>query len=61
VVITFAIEIGQKVTGTGHMSFGDIVYGLVGFLVMFLVFSIIRGLFHLILRLVRYLQENHRD
>ena len=34
IVITFAIEIGQKITNTGHMEFADILYGIVGFLVM---------------------------
>ena len=47
-VVTFAIEIGQKVTGTGVMEFADIVFGVVGFLVMFLVYSLIRGIYHLI-------------
>lgn len=41
VVITFAIEIGQKVTGGGHMEFADIAYGLYGFLVLFVVYLII--------------------
>lgn len=31
VVLTFAIEIGQHVTGTGTMEFGDVVAGLGGF------------------------------
>ena len=31
-VLTFAIEIGQKVSGTGTMSFADIVSGVMGFL-----------------------------
>ena len=31
VVLTFAIEIGQRVTGTGYMEFGDIAAGLGGF------------------------------
>ncbi len=57
IVITFAIEIGQKITKTGNMEFADIMYGLVGFLAMFLVFSVIRGIYHLILRLIRYLQD----
>ena len=30
-VVTFAIEIGQRVTGTGNMDFGDIVAGMGGF------------------------------
>ena len=31
VVLTFAIEMGQHVTGTGTMEFGDVVAGLGGF------------------------------
>ena len=42
IVITFAIEIGQKVTGTGNMEFADIVFGVVGFIVMFFIFAVIR-------------------
>jgi hypothetical protein len=52
-VITFAIEIGQKVTGTGVMEFADIVFGVVGFMAMFLVFALIRGIFHGICELIR--------
>lgn len=48
IVITFAIEIGQKVTNTGAMEFADIVFGVVGFLFMFIVFSVVRGIYHLI-------------
>ena len=47
-VITFAIEIGQGVTGTGIMEFGDIVYGLAGFIAFFAVFALIRSLIRLI-------------
>jgi len=60
IVITFAIEIGQKVTKTGNMEFADIAYGIVGFLAMFLTFAGIRAVYHLILRLIRYLKENNR-
>lgn len=52
VVISFAIEIGQKITHTGNMEFADIMYGLVGFLSMFLVFSFIRLLYRGILHLI---------
>lgn len=47
-VITFAIEIGQRVTGTGRMEFADIMFGVAGFMALFLVFAIVRGLFLLI-------------
>lgn len=53
VVITFAIEIGQKITGTGHMEFGDIVFGLAGFLLMFVIFALIRMIYHFIRRLIQ--------
>lgn len=52
-VITFAIEIGQKVTETGAMEFADIVFGVVGFLAMFLIFALIRGIYHAIRNLIR--------
>lgn len=52
-VITFAIEIGQKVTGTGAMEFADIVFGVVGFLAMFLIFALIRSIYHAIRNLIR--------
>lgn len=45
IVITFAIEIGQGYTGTGAMEFEDIMFGIVGFLAMFVVFAFIRWIF----------------
>lgn len=48
VVITFAIEIGQKVTGTGAMEFADIMFGVLGFIVFYIIFAAIREIFHLI-------------
>lgn len=57
IVITFAIEIGQRVTHTGVMEFADIMFGVVGFISMFLVFSVIRAVYHVILRLI----ERHCD
>lgn len=58
VVITFAIEIGQKISGTGNMDFGDIMFGLVGFIAMFLVFLVIRAIYHLILRGIEYWKKS---
>ena len=46
IVLTFAIEIGQKVSQTGVMEFADIMFGLVGFIVMFSVFAVFRQLFY---------------
>ncbi len=53
VVLTFAIEIGQGYTDTGAVEMADVVYGLAGFFFMFAVFSVIRMIYHLILRAVR--------
>lgn len=53
IVITFAIEIGQKVTNTGTMEFADIVFGIAGFIAMFLLFSVLREIYKGILRLIR--------
>lgn len=53
-VITFAIEIGQKVTNTGNMEFADIVFGVVGFFVMFFIFALVRSIYHGILHLIHH-------
>ena len=55
VVITFAIEIGQKLSGTGTMDFADIVFGLAGFLLMFAIFAVIREIILAIVNLLRKL------
>lgn len=47
-VITFAIEIGQKVTGTGNMEFGDVVAGMAGFFAVTGVIVILRFLWWVI-------------
>ena len=44
-VITFAIELGQWYTGSGIMESEDVFYGITGFLVMFVIYAIIRGTF----------------
>lgn len=48
VVITFAIEIGQKITNTGNMEFSDILYGITGFVIMFFCLSAVIGFFKFI-------------
>lgn len=52
-VITFAIEIGQGYYGTGAMEFDDVIYGIAGFLAFFAVFTVIRGIVHFIMKLVK--------
>lgn len=55
IVIVFAIEIGQGITGTGTMDFDDIVAGVAGFMAMFIVFVIVRAVVIGIFRLIRSL------
>lgn len=52
-VLTFAIEIGQGYSGTGAMEFTDIMFGVVGFLIMFAIFAVIRAI---ILKIVRWIK-----
>lgn len=59
-VITFAIEIGQKVTNTGAMEFADIVMGVFGFVVMYLIFAVIRAIYHSICRLIEQSRRRRR-
>ena len=53
IVLTFAIEIGQGITHTGTMDFDDIVFGLVGFMVMFLIFAVIRSIILSVVKMVK--------
>ena len=41
IVLTFGIEIGQKVTSTGQMDFADIVFGIGGFLAGFAIYYLL--------------------
>ena len=41
-VLGFAIEIGQRISGTGEMDFADVVAGLYGVLVFFAVYTAYR-------------------
>lgn len=51
IVLTFAIEIGQGISGTGGMEFADIMFGVVGFLVMYFIFAICRAIVKWFIRL----------
>ena len=53
-VITFAIERGQKATGTGVMEFADIMFGVVGFLVMFAIYGLLREIVKSIIGLITH-------
>lgn len=52
-VITFAIEIGQKISGTGNMESKDIFYGVWGFIVAFAGFLTVKGII-LLIRRIKY-------
>ena len=58
VVITFAIEIGQKISDSGTMDFADIVFGIAGFLLMFVIFAVIRQIFLAIINLFRIIGKH---
>ena len=53
IVITFAIEIGQGITHTGTMDFVDIVAGIAGFLLMYVVLAIITSVISGIVYLIK--------
>ena len=55
IVIAFAIEIGQGITGTGKMDFDDIVAGVAGFMAMFIAFVVARAVVKGVFRLIRSL------
>lgn len=57
VVLTFSIEIGQKAGNNGSMEFADIVFGVAGFMAMYAVFAVFRGILHFIIRLVRKIKR----
>ncbi len=58
IVLTFAIEIGQKITHSGNMEFADIMTGVLGFVLMFFVFATIREVCRMILRLFSEKQKD---
>lgn len=45
VALTLAIEIGQKITGSGDMDFADIVAGIAGFFIMSAIYLIGRKIY----------------
>lgn len=61
IVIVFAIEIGQGLTGTGTMDFDDIVAGVAGFMVMFIAFAVVRAIIRGIGKLVSYIFGGRGD
>lgn len=60
-VLGFAIEIGQRITGTGEMDFGDVISGLYGVLVFFLIYSAYRIVVFLVKRIARRVRASRAD
>lgn len=58
-VLGFAIEIGQKITGTGEMDFHDIVAGLYGVLLFFAIYTVYRVAVMLIRRIAGRIRVRH--
>ena len=59
VVIVFAIEIEQKLTNRGNMEFADIIYGLYGFIYLFLIYLLIKFIIILVKTLYnKYFKKN---
>lgn len=58
-VVVFAIEIQQKITGRGNMEFQDAVVGLQGFIVLFIIYLIIRGIVFGVKHLIKKLHKNN--
>ncbi|WP_404330111.1 hypothetical protein [Mesobacillus maritimus] len=52
-VIVFAIEIQQKITGRGNMEFHDAVISLWGFILFFAGYLVIKGILYFIKKLFR--------
>ena len=52
VMLSFAIEIGQGLSGIGNMEMRDIISGLAGFMFLFLIFAFLRLIYLLIRRLI---------
>lgn len=61
VVFVFAVEIGQWYSGTGVPDSADIAYGLSGFLVLFIIYAILRATILTIWRMVKGRDEDEEN
>ena len=59
-VLTFAIEVGQRVTGRGTMDFADVMAGMGGFFAVTAVIAVLHLLTWTIRQLVRYTRGRPR-
>ena len=60
-VLGFAIEIGQRISGTGEMDFADVVAGLYGVIAFFAVYTVYRLLCMMIGWLIRKIDARKRN
>lgn len=56
IVLAFAIEVGQKASNSGHMEFGDIAYGIYGFLVFYMIFQFFAWILR---RIIKSYRKSH--
>lgn len=59
-VITFAIEIGQRISHTGNMDFADIMFGVVGFIWFFAIYIAIKGILGILFSFLRKKEPENR-
>jgi hypothetical protein len=59
IVIVFAVEIQQKITGRGNMEFQDAVMGLWGFILFFMAYMIIKWVLRILWRMVKRPPRKH--
>lgn len=59
IVVTFAIEIGQRITGRGTMEFADIVAGMGGFFAVTAVIVVLHLLLVIVRSIVRHMRGRH--
>lgn len=58
IVLTFAIEIGQRLSHTGTMEFADIMYGVMGFLAIFGAAAIAKGVYLLLKYIIKQIKKS---
>lgn len=61
IVIVFAIEIQQKITGRGNMEFADAVIGLYGFLLFFVAYLTIKLAIKFIMKKINGKKKSNRS
>lgn len=59
-VLTFAIEIGQSITGTGTMEFGDVAAGMAGFFAVTAVIAVLHLLLWMVKTIVKLVRRGAR-